>query len=219
MNYQPIVELSANKIVGCEALTRFHCNFVESPHTLFLDAKKFGLDQELQRVTLSYAFQEFKKFSSDVCISLNVTPQFLFGDFFHGCALDRIVLELTEHDTIEDYLRIEQILELLRRSGMRLAVYHAGGGFARFWHVLQLKPDIIKLVRRLVENINFSHPRKILIAAVISFANQTVIKVVAEGVQTQPEVDTLSQLNVHMVQRYFFWGAKKNKLTNCAELS
>jgi EAL domain-containing protein (putative c-di-GMP-specific phosphodiesterase class I) len=112
------------------------------------------------------------------------------------------VLEVTEHSTIEDYDAIASVLAPLRKRGLRLAVDDAGAGYASFRHILQLKPDIIKLDRSLISGLNANRDQLALAAALVSFAEKTGIKVVAEGVETPEELKALQTLNVNKAQGY-----------------
>jgi len=90
----------------------------------------------------------------------------------------------------------------LRERGLRLAVDDAGAGYASFRHILQLKPDIIKLDRSLISGLNANRDQLALAAALVSFAEKTGIKVVAEGVETPEELKALQTLNVNKAQGY-----------------
>ncbi len=123
-------------------------------------------------------------------------------DLLVGLAPQRLVLEVTEHSTIEDYAEIASVLAPLRKRGLRLAVDDAGAGYASFRHILQLKPDIIKLDRSLISGLNENQDQLALAAALVSFAEKTGIKVVAEGVETPEELKALQALNVNKAQGY-----------------
>lgn len=112
------------------------------------------------------------------------------------------MLEVTEHASIDDYAVIARKLEPLRQRGVRLAVDDAGAGYASFRHILKLKPDVIKLDASLVSAIDSDNGVRALAAAVIRFAEETGSKVVAEGVETEHELEVLRQLNVNKAQGY-----------------
>ncbi|ANG65321.1 diguanylate phosphodiesterase [Marinobacterium aestuarii] len=205
--YQPIYCLTRNAIIGYEALSRFHAEPLRSPDKWFAEAEATGLLAELECFAVSQAIAGLSQLPADSYVAVNITPETVLN-----CATiltllatnpRRIVLELTEHASIDDYTRITQILEPLRQQGLRLAVDDAGAGYASFRHILQLKPDIIKLDRSLISGIDHNEGCIALAAALIVFAEKTGSKIVAEGVETQAEINTLRQLKVAMAQGFF----------------
>jgi EAL domain-containing protein (putative c-di-GMP-specific phosphodiesterase class I) len=94
------------------------------------------------------------------------------------------------------------VLEPLRKKGLRLAVDDAGAGYASFRHILRLEPDIIKLDMSLTRDIDTDRTRRALAAALIRFAQETGSKIIAEGVETQSELEVLRSLGISMAQGY-----------------
>lgn len=206
MVYQPIFHVGMRKLVGREVLTRFTAEPIQSPDRWFIAASGVGLQAELELAVIRRALADFQHFPEETYLSFNVSPQSILHDkvlnVFAGYPLERIVLEVTEHDSIDDYAIIARKLESLRKRGLRLAVDDAGAGYASFRHILKLKPDIIKLDRTLVAAIDTDDGIRALAAALIRFAEETGSKIVAEGVETEQELEVLRQLNVNKVQGY-----------------
>lgn len=204
--YQPIVHLVENRVVGHEALARFHCEPQRSPDQWFDEAGQVGLQEELEIALIEAALQGFDRLPADCYLSLNVSPQTILGGgvgrVLAGHPLDRLMLEVTEHASIQDYLRLAELLAPLRRGGLRLAVDDAGAGYASFRHILKLKPDVIKLDSSLIRNVDSDTGSRALAAALIRFAEETGCKVVAEGVETEAELAMLRRLQVNKAQGY-----------------
>jgi len=120
-----------------------------------------------------------------------------------GLAIDRVVLEITEHAHVEDYDRLPDALRPLRERGLRLAVDDAGAGYASLQHILYLQPDLIKLDMSLTRSIDLDPARRALACALIGFARETGSKIIAEGVETASELKTLASLGVEKAQGYF----------------
>ncbi|UTW12036.1 sensor domain-containing phosphodiesterase [Marinobacterium rhizophilum] len=205
--YQPIYCLSRNSILGYEALSRFHAEPMRPPDKWFAEAQATGLLGDLECCAVSLALSGLPELSANCYVAVNVTPETILSC---PAMLDllatnpgRTVLELTEHASIDDYTQIRQILEPLRKLGLKLAVDDAGAGYASFRHILQLKPDVIKLDRSLISGIDHNEGCMALAAALIVFAEKTGSKIVAEGVETQAEIDALRQLKVDMAQGFF----------------
>lgn len=204
--YQPIFSLEPSVLVGYEALTRFSLEPVRTPDTWFCEAAEVGLDEELELAAIREAARVVPRLPAKAYLSLNVSPNtILKGSLvsaLNGHPLERLMLEVTEHTSINDYERVAATLAPLRRQGLRLAVDDAGAGFASFRHILQLKPDVIKLDFSLIHGIDHDCDRRALATAVIRFAEATGSKVVAEGVETEGELQALRELNVNKVQGY-----------------
>lgn len=204
--YQPIIKLVPYELVGYEALARFPVEPVRTPDAWFCEAAEVGLQEELELAVLRKALQVVRHLPANVYLSLNVSPNTILkgslARVLEGHPLERLMLEVTEHASISDYALVATELAPLRQRGLRLAVDDAGAGFASFRHILKLKPDVIKLDYSLIHNIDSDRDRRALAAALIRFADETGSKVVAEGVETEAELQTLRELNVNKVQGY-----------------
>ncbi|WP_293229916.1 EAL domain-containing protein [Paludibacterium sp.] len=119
-----------------------------------------------------------------------------------GFPLDRLMLEVTEHTSVDDYVQIAAALKPLRDSGLKLAVDDAGAGYASFRHILKLQPDVIKLDVSLIRQIDSDTGCRALAGALIRFAEETGSKIVAEGVETVEELRALRELQVNKAQGY-----------------
>ncbi len=119
-----------------------------------------------------------------------------------GVNLQRIVLEITEYAPIRDYSHFRKALDPLRKQGMRLAIDDAGSGYSSFKHILELEADIIKLDITLTQNINSSHRKYLLATALCAFSKAINCIIVAEGVETVEELNSLKGLGVDRVQGY-----------------
>ncbi|MBU0563772.1 EAL domain-containing protein [Stutzerimonas kunmingensis] len=204
--YQPIVHLVENRIVGHEALARFTDEPVRSPDKWFAEAGLVGLQQELEVALIEAALHDFDQLPADSYLSLNVSPETILagalGTVLADQPLARLMLEVTEHASVQDYSQLAEALEPLRSKGLRLAVDDAGAGYASFRHILKLKPDVIKLDSSLIRNVDSDTGCRALAAALIRFAEETGCKVVAEGVETQEELAMLRRLEVNKAQGY-----------------
>ena len=139
-------------------------------------------------------------------LSLNVSPAVAaspgLARALEGRRLDDLVLEVTEHERVEDYPALLRHLAPLRAAGLRIAVDDAGAGFASMRHVLALAPEFIKLDMSLIRDVHRDPTRRALAAALTTFAQQTGADVVAEGIETAAELRCLQQLGVSHGQGY-----------------
>ena len=118
--------------------------------------------------------------------------------------LHRLVIEITEHVAISDYDVQNEALKSLRERGVRLAVDDTGAGYASLSHVLQLRPDIIKIDRSLIARLPTDPARRSLVTALVLLALDIGATVTGEGVEEEAaELETLATLGVGFAQGYF----------------
>jgi EAL domain-containing protein (putative c-di-GMP-specific phosphodiesterase class I) len=142
-------------------------------------------------------------------VALNVSPSMLTSGrlvlLLHdsGFPLGRVVIEVTEHTSIDDYTQVVSARAQLKALGVRLAVDDAGAGYASLRHILALSPDLIKIDRSLISGVDTDPIRLSMVSAVAMFALQSGASLVAEGVETAGELDTLTSLSVDAAQGYY----------------
>jgi EAL domain-containing protein (putative c-di-GMP-specific phosphodiesterase class I) len=206
--YQPVVRLADMNIAGAEALSRFRSEPVRSPDKWFTEAGEVGLKTELELKTMRKALGEFRSLwkRAPLYLGLNSSPQTIVDGsltrLLPGLPADRIILEITEHDYVEDYDQLRRALQPLRAAGVKIAIDDAGSGYASMRHILNVAPDFIKLDNSLTRAIDKDGMRRALAGALIAFGSQTNCHIVAEGVETSAELETLRELGVHAAQGY-----------------
>lgn len=204
---QPIVDIVAGSVCGYEALSRFDSVPLRSPDQWFTAATQVGLGPDLELAAVGRAMELLPELPVGVYLAVNVSPETLLRPGLERLiSVDQghhLVLELTEHQPVEDYAPVLRALAPLRERGVRLAVDDTGAGFASLRHILALQPDVIKLDLTLVRDIDLDPVRRALAAALVSFALETGVRVVAEGVETAAELATLRGLGVPYAQGYY----------------
>lgn len=204
--YQPIVNVAQHKIVGYEALTRFQAEPARPPDAWFNEAAEVSLQEELELATIRKALQGLSQFPEGSYMSLNASPATILqpslGALLRNYPLERLMLEVTEHTSVDDYAQIVAALKPLRDAGLKLAVDDAGAGYASFRHILRLQPDVIKLDISLIRQIDSDTGCRALASALIRFADETGSKIVAEGVETMAELQALRKLEVNNAQGF-----------------
>lgn len=201
--FQPIVDLHDGSVVGFEALSRFSGG--QRPDLVFASAARVGLGVELEVATLGAALEAAARtLPRHACLNLNVSPDLVLSGSLGAliAGQDRpIILEVTEHVAVDDYDRLRRGLEALGPT-VRLAVDDAGAGYASLRHVLELAPDFVKLDIGLVRGIDADPARQALIAGMGYFAVKRKVRLVAEGIETEAELETLRSLAVAYGQGY-----------------
>lgn len=204
--YQPIYSLTDNQVVGVEALARFPDHERRGPAEWFAQASEFGLGPALELAAFRAALHNLRQLPEDVYLAINVSPELVTGgrlpELLEGIPAGRVVLEVTEHAIIHDVALFQRALAPMR-SKVRIAVDDAGAGYSGLRHILDVAPDIIKLDMSLTRNIDKDAARHALAAAMVSFSRKIGSTIVAEGVETRAELDTLKQLGAHCAQGYY----------------
>jgi EAL domain-containing protein (putative c-di-GMP-specific phosphodiesterase class I) len=232
MHFQPIVDLGSRQVRGYEALARFRSPRLElerlraeapealdsgglgvGPHLWFSNAALLGVTTlaRLETLAATLALAHLSAIPDGCYVSVNCAPSTAtYGPMLAELArhpLDRVVLELTEHDTVEDYGPLLTAVGPLRKAGhsvcLRLAVDDVGAG-ASMRHLMALNADLVKLDLSLIRGINADRGRRALVRGFSSFATATGAVCVAEGVETEAERATLIALDVPAGQGYLF---------------
>jgi EAL domain-containing protein (putative c-di-GMP-specific phosphodiesterase class I) len=200
MRFQPIIDLKTGHLAGCEALARFPGSPPRPPDMWFADAHKVGLGAELQLAAIELALQRLPDLPPEVYLAVNVghdimdSPELLA--LLRAVDARRVVVEFTEHLQVQDYPSLIEAIRRIREGGTRLAIDDTGAGFAGFAHILKLAPDLIKLDRVLTTGIDTDPARRALGGALVSFASATRAKIIAEGIETAAELDTIRELGI-----------------------
>ena len=201
--FQPIVDLVTREPVGYEALTRFDDG--TRPDLRFLEADKVGMMVQLEMACLHAQVEQARRLPKSSFLSLNVSPTLATRltpllDVL-GAADRSIVLEVTEHVEIDDYPRLMAALNQVRPHAM-LAVDDAGAGYAGLRHILELRPEFVKLDISLVRNIDSDPARQAMVAGMARFAESVGCALIAEGIETENELTAARLLQVGYGQGY-----------------
>ncbi|WP_369069028.1 bifunctional diguanylate cyclase/phosphodiesterase [Kineococcus terrestris] len=198
--FQPIVAVADRSVLGAEALSRFPAG---TPDAWFGDAARVGAGVPLELDALRAALAAWPGAG---LLSVNVSPRTAGSPelvrALAGAPVDRLVLEITEHEPVDDYGALLANLAGLRREGLRLAVDDAGAGFASLRHVLALRPDFLKLDVSLIRDVHLDPTRRALAASLAVFAAESGAAVIAEGVEVAEELECLHGLGVPYAQGY-----------------
>jgi EAL domain-containing protein (putative c-di-GMP-specific phosphodiesterase class I) len=208
MHYQPIVDLRRATIVGYEALARFPGPPNLPPDRWFLGAQARGKRNLLESLVMRLAVSGRELLPPDMFLSVNLSPVFLlsrecdallveFGD------LSRIVLEITEGDRIHDYSAFRTRLDNIRNRGGSVAIDDTGSGYASLKHVMELRPQFVKLDRFFVEGCHAEPAKGALIHMIGETADRMDAWLVAEGIETELELHELMRHGVPLGQGYY----------------
>lgn len=206
MVFQPIIDLPTSRLAGYEALARFPTEPGWTPDVWFAEAESVGRGRELEMLAVRSALEHLDQLPDHLYLSVNVGPSTATSSELAGLVRPyrhRVVVELTEHEQVDQYDQLSASLDDLRDAGIRIAVDDAGSGYASLRHILRLSPDIIKLDTDLTRGIHSDNSRRALAAALSVFAEAIGASITAEGIETGEELDTVRQLGICCGQGYF----------------
>ena len=219
IHYQPKVELISNSIVGAEALIRW--NHPQrgriAPDKFIPLAEESGLIRSIGEWTLDSACKQMQAWHDQglkqLKISVNLSGvQFKHADLFHNITqilfnssleAQYLELELTENILVENIQTNVQKLNLLKKLGIKIALDDFGTGYASLGYLQQFPFDILKIDSCFVRNINKNRVNAVIAKNTISMAHQLGLQVVAEGVETEAELNFLKHVQCDLVQG--FW--------------
>jgi EAL domain-containing protein (putative c-di-GMP-specific phosphodiesterase class I) len=220
--FQPIHDLAHARVAGAEALTRFVWEDGNNAGSWFKNAAAVGLGADLEFSALTAAITAAQDLPHHLFVALNVSPATCLHprlpELLDNALLEpsRTVLELTDPLQREQLDPLLEVLTPLRHSGVHLAVDEAGTHAASMRHIRALRPDIIKIGRDLITDIDQDPSRQYLVADLVEYGKQTGADVAAVGIETAAELAVLTRLKVTAGQGHFLgrptidtkeWGA------------
>ena len=206
--FQPILRAGDGTVFGYEALTRTDELSIPHPGALFEAAERLGRVHEVGGVVRDRA-AAFLARAPALTLFVNVHAQELTDDALlsPAAALSgharSVVLELTERSSFEHVPNLRARVSLLRRLGYRLAVDDLGAGYAGLTSFAALNPHVVKLDMSLVRGCDSEPVKQRVIASMASLSKEFGIMVVAEGIETPAERDTVVALGCDLIQGFF----------------
>lgn len=201
---QPIVDLSGARIVGYEMLSRFSHG---TPDLWFAAAAEVGLAGAIDAKVVKQAMALRPHLPPDTFMSINLEPQAVVDPFVREALLDvgslaGVVIEITEHSRIDDVAELLPSLDELRGAGALVAADDVGAGYAGLQALLELRPQIVKIDRSLIDGLDRSRAKLAMVKMLGEVANQMDAWVLAEGIEREEELVELLRLEVPLAQGY-----------------
>ena len=216
--YQPQFDARNNRITGCEALLRWTNPKLGAvgPDIFIPIAEDNGQIIEIGNWVLQTACQQLAEWRQqqdfDLIMAVNVSPLEFTRDNFvasvvdalncYQLPFDALELEITERLVANDLTGINIKVGELRRLGIRVAIDDFGTGQSALTHLLQLPVDTLKIDRAFVRQLETSPEMRKLVGAIIALSQSMDIAVVAEGVETERQLEYLAALGCERIQGF-----------------
>lgn len=217
--YQPLYDLKTNRIIGAEALLRWNNDELGSvaPDEFIPIAEQSNLIYEVGKFVLDKAMADFASLKgpegNPLHLAVNISPQQIRQPYFiddltvlmekHGFDADRLELEVTEGLLLGNQPNVKEMLKKLNKLGTGLSMDDFGTGYSSLSYLLQFPFDALKIDREFIDGITDVELNEALATAVISMAQGLQIKTVAEGVETEEQLEMLKSKGCDLAQGYY----------------
>ena len=213
-DYQAIFRLQEGTVMGFEALSRGpRGTSLESAIDLFRAAEDNGLKVEIDRLCRKRALLSSGRIPSNAKLFVNTLPATMRDPHFHGRALidslaqaqvdaKRVVIEITEHDVIENHAMFRETMAYFTDLGMSFAVDDVGAGQSGLDTIAKLKPQYLKIDINLVRDLDSKPVNVSMVKALVAIGHNMQAEVLAEGIQREEEAQILRAMGVDYGQGY-----------------
>ncbi len=212
--YQPVCDITSLRVVGLEALLRWHHpgrGLIEPDHFVQV-AESSGLIIPLGRWALESACAEAATWDLPVCLSVNLSPlQFRQPDLPEqiaeildrtGLPADRLDLEVTEGLLLDESDLVLRTTERLQERGVRITLDDFGTAYASLSYLRRFPFNRMKIDKSFIHGIADNPSTMAIVQTILSLGDQLNVAVVAEGVESERELETLRTLGCRLVQGY-----------------
>lgn len=205
--FQAIVDLRRGLVTGYEALARFPTELNTAPDVFFQRAAKLGRRMELEHMVCGQVLSHRRKLPVGCFLTMNLGPDYLLSDLWLQLLagerdLAGVVIEITEETSISSYDAIRERSSQIRLMGGLVAVDDAGSGYASLQHILELRPDFIKLNRNFVKECHVDRAKSTMIEMMGAAADRLDAWVIAEGVEIVQELEEILRIGVPLAQGF-----------------
>ncbi|WP_051168032.1 GGDEF domain-containing protein [Marinospirillum minutulum] len=216
IHFQPIITANGQAIFAYEALSRGPADSTLcSPIQLFSEAKRQQQLFALESICRRKAIEQFTQQQLPGKLFINITPETLLQpDHYKGLTLDlinnfglrpeQVVIEITEHSPTDDYALMCHAVKHYQGEGFSIALDDLGAGYSslRLWSEVQ--PEYVKIDRHFISGIEKDKVKRDFVRSIVEIARAVKSQVIAEGIETRQEFETLSEIGVDYLQGYYF---------------
>lgn len=214
--FQPIVDTTNGRTIGCEALARWNSPVLGLvPPIAFIDAaERAGLINRLTEVLLKKALDEAKRWPEDVYMSFNLSsrdigsPECILRILGiverSGFSPKRLSFEVTETAVLKDFDTAREALNLLRNMGARIALDDFGTGYSSLSYVRNLPLDQLKVDRSFITEIESDETARSLVRTMVDLCRNLELDCIIEGVENAAQLAILREMDCKRSQGYFF---------------
>lgn len=225
--FQPIVDLETSQVVAYESLSRIgNKELYMNIEELFKVAEAYGYVWKLEKLCRDKALEASVNKPLETKIFLNVDGQIFQDSNFisgftnrklekFGLLNEDIVFEITERTDIENYVLLQSIMNHYIDQGYQIALDDVGAGYSGLNRVVNTTPNYLKADIELVRNIHLSKSKQSMMKLLVNYCDEMGLKLIAEGIETQEELECICNLHVYYGQGYYL-GIPERKFNGVA---
>ncbi|HUD68934.1 MAG TPA: EAL domain-containing protein [Acidimicrobiales bacterium] len=218
--YQPYVRLSDERVVGAEALVRWHHpdRGLLAPAEFISLAEDTGLILPLGHLVLEQACRQARRWLDELGVALTIGVNLSARQFQQAClaeevqevlelsgvAPSQVCLEITESMAMDDVVRTSEILATLKQIGVQVAIDDFGTGYSSLGYLTSFPIDVVKIDRSFVDGVDVDSVKSAVVSAVINLSAAIGSTTVVEGIETAAQLEHLRGLGCTTAQGYFF---------------
>ncbi len=214
--FQPILDVPSGEIYAYECLSRGKKKdgTLMPPDVMFESARKTEMLFNLDRQCRISALKNAKSRGITKKIFINFTPTSIYNPEF--CLRDTvktaidldfdlasIVFEVVESERVENITHLKNIFDFYKNMGFKVALDDVGSGYSSLNMLAELKPDIIKIDMKLVRDVDKDPVKKAIISSLVLIAKELNLLTLAEGIETESELNVIRELKIDFAQGYF----------------
>lgn len=215
--FQPIVSLRDGQILGYEALSRIDGKTkIQDMEEFFQLGVHYGKTWEIEKLCRKKILQTYAQFPETQKtgkLFINVNPLVMQDEKFkqnytkkqlekRGIASEKIVIEVTERNTIDNLQEFQDTMNHYQQEGYEIAIDDVGSCYSGLNVIVNTKPRYIKIDMALVRGIDKDPMRQALLKGLVEMANHTSFELIAEGIETEDELELLMKLGIDYGQGY-----------------
>ena len=210
MAFQPIVRTTDKSVFAYEALLRVDNEETVGPGMLFSLAARVNRVQDLERKIRELVGARLVDVPPDTNVLININPTSLSDELLYSADTElsrnssKVVIEITERDTVHDIPDLSDKIARLRELGFRIAVDDLGAGYAGLTSFALIGPDIVKFDMDLIQGIHKEPTKAKLVSSFTTLCRELGVMTIAEGVEVLEERDRVIELNCDLIQGFFY---------------
>jgi diguanylate cyclase (GGDEF)-like protein len=214
--FQPVINLRRRTLYGYEGLIRGPSDSpLHSPARLFETATRHGRLLELDYLARRILIEQFARLRLPGRLFININPEVLMSPHYAagltrkylrdcGMSPDRVVIEITETQPVENYALIQTAIEHYRETGFGIAIDDLGAGYSGLKLWSEMHPDFVKIDRHFITGIDSDRIKHQFVRSILEISQSLGCQVITEGVETRGEYGAVRKLGAGFAQGYYF---------------
>jgi len=211
--FQAIIDTKTLQVQKYECLARLidSNGKIISPICFIPLSKKIKHYNLITKLIIEKSFTHFESIGREFTINISIEDivkkdmfDFIMRALRFSSVSDKVTFEILESDAIEDFEKVDNFVNEIRRYGAKIAIDDFGSGYSNFSYLTKLNVDYIKIDGSLIKNMDTDYNSFIVVETIVQFAKKLNIKIVAEYVHSREILDKIKELKIELAQGFYF---------------